>query len=264
METPILDMIFSTPLPSALIRLRSALSRGRRRPSTPARGQVLDGLERQVRVDRGGAVADQQRDVVAPRGRRRTRRPGRPGSGSSPGSGGGAPRRSAAATGSGSAVARRRQSPVGQHDDAGRRRDRRRAPRRRSRPAGRAAPAPPPATGSNRPSTTWAAKPGRSPSSLMCTILARSSLPITGNGSTIWRQDAGAGSSRFCSGPMVRGQRGDQLLADGVQRRVGDLGEQLGEVVEEQPRPVRQHRHRGVGAHRADRLGAGAGHRARG
>lgn len=30
-------------------------------------------------------------------------------------------------------------------------------------------------------------------------------------------------------------QRGDQFLADGVQRRVGDLGEELGEVVEEEP-----------------------------
>ena len=26
---------------------------------------------------------------------------------------------------------------------------------------------------------------------------------MTGNGSTIWRQDAGPGSSRLCSGPVV-------------------------------------------------------------
>ncbi len=56
-------------------------------------------------------------------------------------------------------------------------------------------------------------------------------------------------------------ERRDQLLADGVERRVGDLREELLEVVEQQPRPVGQHRDRRVGAHRADRLGAGAGHR---
>ena len=33
--------------------------------------------------------------------------------------------------------------------------------------------------------------------------LARSSSLITGNGSTICRQDAGVGSSRLCSGPVV-------------------------------------------------------------
>ncbi len=52
-------------------------------------------------------------------------------------------------------------------------------------------------------------------------------------------------------------QRGDHRLPDGVQRRVGDLREQLAEVVEDQPRPGGQHRLRGVGAHRADALGAG-------
>ena len=57
------------------------------------------------------------------------------------------------------------------------------------------------------------------------------------------------------------GERGDELLADRVQRRVGDLREQLAEVVEQQPRLVAERRDRGVGAHRADRLGAGVGHR---
>ena len=56
-------------------------------------------------------------------------------------------------------------------------------------------------------------------------------------------------------------QRGDQLLADRVQRRVGHLREQLAEVVVEQPRPLGQHGHRRVGAHRPDWLGAGDGHR---
>ena len=61
---------------------------------------------------------------------------------------------------------------------------------------------PPPATG-YRPSITWAANPGRSPSELTCTILARSLSLMTGKGSTTWRQDAGEGSNRFCSGPVV-------------------------------------------------------------
>ena len=41
-----------------------------------------------------------------------------------------------------------------------------------------------------------------------------------------------------------RGHRRDQLLADRVERRVGDLREQLLEVVEQQPRLGRQHRQR--------------------
>ena len=63
MEMPILDMTLSTPLPSALIRLRDRLL-GRDAGDRPAADEVLDGLHREVRVDRGGAVADQQRDVV--------------------------------------------------------------------------------------------------------------------------------------------------------------------------------------------------------
>ncbi len=56
-------------------------------------------------------------------------------------------------------------------------------------------------------------------------------------------------------------QAGDDLLADGVQRRVGDLREELLEVVEQHPGTVGQHRDRGVGTHRAESLGTGAGHR---
>ncbi len=61
--------------------------------------------------------------------------------------------------------------------------------------------APPPATW-YRPSTTWGAKPGRSPSSLMWMILLRSLPLMTGNDSTIWRHDAGPGSKRLPSGPV--------------------------------------------------------------
>ncbi len=58
-----------------------------------------------------------------------------------------------------------------------------------------------------------------------------------------------------------RRERGDELLPDRVQRRVRDLGEELAEVVEEHARAGRQHRHRGVRAHRPDRLGARTCHR---
>ena len=126
---------------------------------------------------------------------------------------------------------------------------------RRTRSIAAASASPPPNT-RYRPSISAHWKPGRSPSALTCQILASSSLSITGRGSTICRHDAGPGSSRLCSGPDRAGQRGHHLLADRVQRRVGDLREQLGEVVEEQPRPLRQRGQRGVGAHRAERLDA--------
>ena len=47
---------------------------------------------------------------------------------------------------------------------------------------------------------------------------------------------------------------GHQLFANGVQGWVGDLGEELLEVVVEHLRPLGQHRQRGIGAHRADGL----------
>ena len=55
-------------------------------------------------------------------------------------------------------------------------------------------------------------------------------------------------------------QRGDQLFADGIEWWVGDLGEQLGEVVVDQARPLRQHGDGRVRAHRPERLHASAGH----
>ena len=56
-------------------------------------------------------------------------------------------------------------------------------------------------------------------------------------------------------------QRGDDLLPDRVQRRIGDLREQLDEVVVEQARALRQRRDGGVGAHRPERLATRGGHR---
>ena len=62
--------------------------------------QVLDGLEREVRVDGAGAVADEQRHVMHLAGVARLDRRARPACGSSHGSGGGARPTSSAATGS--------------------------------------------------------------------------------------------------------------------------------------------------------------------
>ena len=58
-----------------------------------------------------------------------------------------------------------------------------------------------------------------------------------------------------------RDQRHHQFLADRIDRRVGDLGEILLEVVVEQLGPGREHRERRVGAHRAHRIVALARHR---
>ena len=58
-----------------------------------------------------------------------------------------------------------------------------------------------------------------------------------------------------------RTDRGDHLFTNGVERRVGDLCEQLLEVVEQQPRSLAEHGDGRVGAHRTDRLGSTLGHR---
>ena len=60
--------------------------------------------------------------------------------------------------------------------------------------------------------------------------------------------------------PDRRLHRHDDLLADGVHRRVGHLGEELLEVAEEELRVVGEDRQRRVGAHGADGLGALGGH----
>ena len=72
------------------------------------------------------------------------------------------------------------------------------------------------------------------------------------------------GLEQVALGPELGAARGDELLADGVERRVGHLGEQLGEVVEEQAGPLRQRRDGGVVAHRPERLAPAAGHGAPG
>ena len=58
-----------------------------------------------------------------------------------------------------------------------------------------------------------------------------------------------------------RRQRRHQLLANRIQRRIGDLREQLLEIVEQHARSIGQHRQRRVGAHRTDGFVAVARHR---
>ena len=88
----------------------------------------------------------------------------------------------------------------------------------------------------------------------MWMIFASSSLSMIGNGRISWRQLVRAGFEQVRLGADGRADRGDHFFADGVERRVRDLGEQLLEVVEQQPRPLGQHGERRVGAHRPERL----------
>ena len=69
------------------------------------------------------------------------------------------------------------------------------------------------------------------------------------------------GLQQVALGANRRTHRGDELLADRVERRVRHLREELLEVVVEQARLVREHRERRVRAHRADRLFAVDRHR---
>ncbi len=55
--------------------------------------------------------------------------------------------------------------------------------------------------------------------------------------------------------------RHDELFADRIDRRVGDLGEELLEIGVKKARPFREHGQRRVIAHRADRLLARLAHR---
>ncbi len=103
-ETPIFDMTLSTPLPSALTMLRIGLL-GRDVGDDAAADEVLDRLERQVGVDGGRAVADEQGDVVHLADVARLDQQADHACASSCGRGGGARRRRAAATGSARAAA---------------------------------------------------------------------------------------------------------------------------------------------------------------
>ncbi|CAB4897173.1 unannotated protein [freshwater metagenome] len=71
----------------------------------------------------------------------------------------------------------------------------------------------------------------------------------------------GTGGEQVVLRPDRGANRGDHFFADGIERRVRDLREQLLEVIEQQPGTIAEHGQRRVGAHRPDRLGAGPGHR---
>ena len=64
----------------------------------------------------------------------------------------------------------------------------------------------------------------------------------------------GRGHEHVALRPDLGLQRHHDRLAQRIDRRVGDLRELLAEVVVERAHLVRQHRHRRVVAHRADRL----------
>ncbi len=65
---------------------------------------------------------------------------------------------------------------------------------------------------------------------------------------------AGVVAEQVGARPDHRQQAHHQLLADRIDRRVGDLGEVLLEIVVEQAAALRQHGKRRIGAHRADRV----------
>ena len=73
-------------------------------------------------------------------------------------------------------------------------------------------------------------------------------------------QLSGRGLSRLPSRADGGLGGGDDLLADAVDRRIGDLGEELLEIIVKELRLVGEHGERGVGAHRADGFDAVAGH----
>ena len=91
--------------------------------------------------------------------------------------------------------------------------------------------------------------------------VSSSSLRRIGWSRTSWCACLGVAARRLRWAPIAVAQGHDELLADGVDRRVGDLGEKLLEVAEQGRALVAEDRQGGVVAHRADRLRAGPGHR---
>ena len=103
-----------------------------------------------------------------------------------------------------------------------------------------------------------------SSSSAIERIFSRSALVRTGCDDFQPLVRAGVAAEQVGARPDHRDQRHHQLLADRIDRRVGDLGEVLLEIVVEQLGLLREHRDRRVGAHRADRIVAGCSPSARG
>ena len=214
-----------------------------------AHDEVLDRLEGEVGVDRGGAVADEQRDVVDLAGVAGLHDEADAGAGLLADEvvvhrGGEQQRRDRRHVLGGVAV--------GQHDDPGARRDR--AGHLAAHPVERVAQRLAAAVhgveavhldgGQARPVAVRVDVDDLGELVVVEHRERQHDLPAAGGGrleQVLLRADAAE-------------QAGDELLADGVERRVGDLREQLAEVVEQLARPLGQHGDRRVGAHRADRL----------
>ena len=241
---PIFEIVFSRPLPTALIARASASSRVRSMPSLV--DELADRREHQVRVDRGGAVADQHGDALhaarlarlddeaglqarprahevvvhrADREQRRDRRALRP------------------------------DGAVGEDEDVRAARRARRRPRRRCRSSAGSSPSAPSSTG-HVMSSVCALKTSES----TWRRLSSSSSRRIGLSITSWRACSGVSSSRFRSEPTSDCTAHHDRLADRVDRRVRHLREELLEVGVEQRPPVGEHGERRVVAHRADRL----------
>lgn len=168
----------------------------------PGADEVLDGLHGQVRVDGGGPVADEQRDVVDLADVARLDQQAH--AGALPGVD------EVVVDGRGEQQRRDRRVlgvgvPVGQDDQAGAVLDGGLGLGADLLDPGGQRP-PPPET-RYRPERVTAAMPGMSPSALTWTSLASSSLSMTGNGRVTLRQDAAVGSSRLPCGPRGRPAR---------------------------------------------------------
>ncbi|EWC63630.1 hypothetical protein UO65_1037 [Actinokineospora spheciospongiae] len=218
--------------------------------------QVLDGLERQVRVDRRRAVAQQQRHVVHLAGVAglHDQRDPQPLLGA----------HQVVVHGRDQQQRRDGRHPVvgvavGQHQRARARRDRLR----------RLAAHPLDGRGERRAAAgdlVESAEDGAGEAGQIAVVVDVDELgQLVVVDDRVRELDVAAGRRAGVEQVLLRAHdplhRGDDLLADRVQRRVGDLGEVLLEVLVEQPRALREHRGRGVGAHRADRLGPGDRHR---
>ena len=220
------------------------------------RDQVLDGFEGQVGVDGGGAVAEQQRDVVHLAGVAglHDERGAQPVLGADQ-----------MVVHRGNQQQRRdRREPVvgvavGEHQGAGTRRDRLGC-----------LPAYPFDRSGKRLSATVrlveSGKDGAAEAGEVAVVVDVDEFrELVVVDDWVAQLDVAAGGrTRFeqvLLGAHDPRDRGDDLLADRVQRRVGHLREVLLEVVVEQPGSLGEHGGRRVRAHRADRLGALLRHR---
>ncbi len=87
-----------------------------------------------------------------------------------------------------------------------------------------------------------------------CASAAISCQTGSANPTAMSRACSAVSASRLRRQPIVALQRHDQLLADRIDGRIGDLREELLEISVEQPRLEREHRQRRIVAHRAGRL----------